>query len=1214
MISFLQANIQHGIDASALLLKTIQRMNVQVALIQEPYTGNDGMIRGLGGFGGVIFTAKANEKPRTCILVSGLHATLMPEFLTRDLVAVRVAADLLSYSSDVVIASAYFPHSQGDNPPPEEVTRLVTHCKNQGLQLLLGCDANAHNELWGSSDTNVRGESLLEYLYETNLLVINRGSAPTFRNAIREEVLDLTIGTPIIANSVQDWRVSNEETLADHQHILFSVANLCKPALEGRRIPRKTNWVSYREHLQSELELLSDTILPNQANMPADIDEMTERLTECIIRAQEASCPITQKRTNHRTSWWNARVEHLRRETRRLWSKAKRTRDEAHITSYRESRSIYKRTLRHVKRQAWQSFCDEIATLPEATRLHKALSKERKLGNMPIMKNGTFAETDEESLKILLETHFPDCEIVAAGDCESDVSNAAPVGLCDVPVEMITREKLHHTLKKFSPFKSPGIDGVFPALLQHGIDLLEPYLMQLFHYCIQRSYVPRLWRKVKVVFIPKPGKSDYTSAKSFRPISLTSFLLKTLERLVDWYLREEIEKHSPLHSGQHAYRKGRSTETALHQLTSLIEKSLSQKEFALGAFLDIEGAFSYVSFEAISSALRRKSVTRPVAVWIEQLLTTRLVITTRGNSQQYAIVARGCPQGGIASPLLWSLVIDSLLQNLTDAGIYSQAYADDVAVVVRGGSKSTVFEIMQGALNIIEKWCGGKGLSVNPAKTQIVLFTNKRAQSDCAIPLTLCRERLETSESIKFLGITLDSKLTWKTHLQAIIKRGKAAFWTLRGCLGREWGLQPKVVRWLYVTVIRPMVTYGCLVWWQRCRLQEARKSLASFQRLACIATVGAIRSTPTAALEVLLGLPPLHLFLENAATTAAHRLVVHGMLLDQSGGHASILSSAREWCKELNMPQDRIPKALAFNNRIEELKIPAREDWLEGSELIQNLLEDGIVWYTDGSLADGLAGAGAYCETWQTSEIVPLGRMATVFQAEVLAIKIALDECLKRKVQDKKIVICSDSRAALQALVHPEINSQLVKDCKIVCQQVGITNKLILTWVPGHAGVAGNEEADRLAREASSVAPCTPEPVLALPFCIVRAALNNILQIQVQEHWRNQEGLTHSKACIQPSEKLTKELLTLNRSGARAAVALYTGHGPFRAHLMKMGVPTDDVRCRYCGQEQETGLHVLLHCPAIWRERVQHLATYDASTAELRPRSLQQFAAAIKL
>ena len=120
--------------------------------------------------------------------------------------------------------------------------------------------------------------------------------------------------------------------------------------------------------------------------------------------------------------------------------------------------------------------------------------------------------------------------------------------------------------------------------------MLTP-LCRIYRACIANNYIPQAWKHAKVLFLPKPGKTDYTTAKAFRPISLISFLLKGLEKVIDPYLRENPLVDLPLHPRQHAYQAGKSTESALHQLVSRLERAQDQKQYALGVFFDIEGAF-----------------------------------------------------------------------------------------------------------------------------------------------------------------------------------------------------------------------------------------------------------------------------------------------------------------------------------------------------------------------------------------------------------------------------------------------------------------------------------------------------------------------------------------------------------------------------------------------------------------------------------------------
>jgi len=96
------------------------------------------------------------------------------------------------------------------------------------------------------------------------------------------------------------------------------------------------------------------------------------------------------------------------------------------------------------------------------------------------------------------------------------------------------------------------------------------------------------WRHIRVVFIPKPGK-PLSKAKSLRPISLMSFIFKTLEKLLDRHIKDDVLVERPLHQNQFAYRAGMSTETALFQVVDRLEKSLNHKEIALGAFWTLRG-------------------------------------------------------------------------------------------------------------------------------------------------------------------------------------------------------------------------------------------------------------------------------------------------------------------------------------------------------------------------------------------------------------------------------------------------------------------------------------------------------------------------------------------------------------------------------------------------------------------------------------------------
>ena len=93
----------------------------------------------------------------------------------------------------------------------------------------------------------------------------------------------------------------------------------------------------------------------------------------------------------------------------------------------------------------------------------------------------------------------------------------------------------------------------------------------IYKACLKLHYTPRAWKESTVVFIPKQGKTSYQEAKSFRPISLSSYLLKGLEKLLVEQMDIALEEH-PIHKNQHGFQRGLSTETAISKTVNYIEK------------------------------------------------------------------------------------------------------------------------------------------------------------------------------------------------------------------------------------------------------------------------------------------------------------------------------------------------------------------------------------------------------------------------------------------------------------------------------------------------------------------------------------------------------------------------------------------------------------------------------------------------------------------
>jgi len=123
---------------------------------------------------------------------------------------------------------------------------------------------------------------------------------------------------------------------------------------------------------------------------------------------------------------------------------------------------------------------------------------------------------------------------------------------------------------------------------------------------------------------------------------------------------------------------------------------------------------------------------------------------------------------------------------------------------------------------------------------------------------------LSPSGSVKYLGVILDSRLTWREHVKVKVRKVHNLLWACRRVCGMGWGLGPKVVHWLYVAIVRLTISYASLVWWPRCQMASTKIKLSKVQILACLGITGAFRTTPTGAMEVLVGLPLLDLVIRG--------------------------------------------------------------------------------------------------------------------------------------------------------------------------------------------------------------------------------------------------------------------------------------------------------------------------------------------------------------
>jgi hypothetical protein len=158
------------------------------------------------------------------------------------------------------------------------------------------------------------------------------------------------------------------------------------------------------------------------------------------------------------------------------------------------------------------------------------------------------------------------------------------------------------------------------------------------------------------------------------------------------------------------------------------------------------------------------------------------------------------------------------------------------------------------------------------------------------------------------------------------------------------------------------------------------------------------------------------------------------------------------------------------------------------------------------------------------------------------------------------------------------------------------------LFWVPGHAGLRGNEIADRLARSDSGQRFTGPEPFLVVSRQNIRRRIKIWIGKQHLALWRGPCGTQRQARELISGHNLATaaRLLSFNRTQSRVVIGLLIGHNTLRRHLHVMGLSADPM-CRKCGTDEETSVHILCECEALASLRHRYLGSFFLDPEDIR-------------
>lgn len=1152
--------------------------------------------------------------PPRCRCVTYVNKKIKNHFIAQtNSQSSLVVALQLTYDTDVPpihLLNAYLP------PACSEVAEILSPALILATPgpVLMGLDSNLHHPTWNPpsyTHSHKAADELVMLAASHHLTLRSELGVPTFY-ATSDRSTNTTIDLLWANEEAHELAttcltdVSMEHSHSSDHAALLTTLNLPTQTVLLTPPRPKLNWKKVDEAMLSSS--LASSLAPLSSSLQNDpnidqLDSYVEQVTSAINSSIQSSVPLSTPPPNARR-WWNETIlGPLKRRTSALRRKYQLYKSEDNKASYLSSAKTFHHTILRLKQEHWREYLLGLddKTLFSAARFTEGPAPPSFIPPLRLPSGSLSSDPTTQAELLFKGTSAPtiDTDLSDISTPPHRTRNSPP----------FTVKEALSVITNLKPSKAPGPDKIPSLVLKLGGLAMAECIISIANASLNSGKFPTTWKVAKSVIIKKIGKPDYSNPGAYRPIALLNTLSKTVEAMVACRLRDFVESRHLLHPGHYGGRQRRSTTDALTHLTTWTKARWRENKFVGALFVDVQAAFPTVHPTRMVSTLTSMGVCPALVSLIGDYLSNRSTTIAFGDFEsEPKTLSIGLPQGSPLSVILYIIYNSSLLEQ--SSGIpdtISLGFIDDVAFATSARSPDELVDKLQILASRELRWGKRHGAAFDKKKSQWVLFTHRPQAKFSHLKIRLGTETLSPQDHIKWLGVLLDPKLSFKLHGQAAQKKGTLALLKLRSLARSGWGLSTNLFLRLVSSLVHSRTDYASLIWHSYGKHSATTHALQRLDNTAQRLALGAFRSHPLLFLRHDSNCVSVIERLDSKSDNGVLRLLT--LPLSSPACVSMRLSAAYRGSRHLHPIARTLASSLSVTGGLSgpvecidpSLLSPPCPTWLSirpdpasvqpnDTSPSQTVLCLGIGKHH----SETGAGAAAYAPMSRKSMSlhIPHPSSSTQSEAELLAIwlaaRLAKHLCTPHTTE---VVIVSSSHSTVSSLQHPSKPSsgqhlrRALWHFLLGFNSTDRTIKVRIVWQPS----IDCDTALSCAEKASSAAiPPTisfPIPASALA---VAAAIKRAKRRLTSSFSPSAADLTRLHGLYDPPAT-AKALSGLPRPLSTAIVQLRAGHSPLSGHLFwcKRAISPN---CDLCGCP-ETVEHYLLICRRYNRPRAS-LAT----------------------